>query len=542
MAQRTIDAARRAVLRDPANREAYAALIRGLEAPQAIFAWFRRLALLVDYAVLRLEGDVIRRALLATAQLDGAGLKRAIDPIEFTHPRRVEMSAFFAAALLVTGRIDYDSLADRPIAFQDCRDNLQKIVALLSENLIVARADTAYGLSVVKHYIALTLRLGGFVEHTETMAANAAAFQRRMRDRFNEGAERIFSWRWTFAVGHMVIAAFLVKGQDAGLFSYASSKIWDGDMANPELRAQLLALSANLEPVPAGTMYAELFATYGREFVDGRPVGLFETCGIVADRAGDARGAILPRPDPERPEIAGFFERTGLTPEDRIVTVHCREAGFRTDIHQRLRNVDILTYVDALRALADAGYTVIRLGDPSMTPLPPIDGVIDYARSALKSPALDIHLPALARFHIGCSSGLSQVPLLYGTPSLLLNWYPSELITWGRRNWTVLRPIVSLSDGRRIADWSLYEKLGRMPSRHLLQASGHDISDLTPEEIRETVTAFAAKLDRSEPPKIGPNIGRVLLAADKGTMREVDTAAVTSGRGRAKTTPETRPS
>lgn len=536
MAQRTIDAARRAVLRDPANREAYAALIRGLEAPEAIFPWFRRLALLVDYAVLRLEGDVIRRAMLATAQLDGAGLKRAIDPIEFTHPRRVEMSAFFAAALLATGRIDYASLAERPIAFQDCRDNLQKIVALLSQNLTVARADTAYGLSVLKHYIALTLRLAGFVEHTETMAANAAAFQRHMRGRFNEEAGRIFSWRWTFAVGHMVIAAFLIKGQDAGLFSYATSKIWDGDMANPELRAQLLAVSPNLEAVPAGTMYAELFATYGREFIDDRPVGLFEACGIVADRAGDARGAILPRPAPERPEIARFFEQTGLTPEDRIVTVHCREAGFRTDIHQQLRNVDILTYQDALRALAEDGYTVIRLGDPSMTPLPSIDGVIDYALSPLKSPALDIHLPALARFHIGCSSGLSQVPLLYGTPSLLLNWYPSELITWGRRNWTVLRPIVSLSDGRRVAEWSLYEKLGRMPSRHLLRATGHDIADLTPDEIRETVAAFAATLDRPEPAKTGANIGRVLLAADGG-MREVGTAAVTS----SKTSPETRP-
>lgn len=528
MEHREIDAARRAVLHEPAEQDFYADLVRRLERPEAIFPWFRRLALLVDFTILRLEGDVIRRALLSTASLGGEDLKRAIDPIEFTHPRRVEMSAFFAAALLVTGRIDYATLAERPIAFQDCRDNLQKIVALLSQNLSTESADTAYGLAVVKHYITLVLRLAGFVGQTETMAANTAAFQRRMRARFNSDGARIFSWRWTFAVGHMVIAAFLIKGQDAGLLSYRNSKIWDGEMANAELRSQLLGISPNLEPVPAGTMYAELFSTYGRELVDGRPVGLFEACGIVADRVGDARGAILPRPDPARPEIAQFFERTGLTPEDRIVTLHCRETGFRSDIHQRLRNVDIATYLKAVEALAADGYKVIRLGDSSMTPLPRIDGVIDYALSPLKSPALDIHLPALAHFHIGSSSGLSQVPLLYGTPSLLLNWYPTELITWGRRNWTVMRPIVSLADGSRVADWTRYAKLGRMPSRRLLLAAGHDISDLTADEILESVTAFAATLapDRPEPAKVGPNIGRVLLATDDGRLNEVDAFAL----------------
>ncbi|MDF1793100.1 MAG: TIGR04372 family glycosyltransferase [Thalassobaculaceae bacterium] len=519
-----LDAARLQVMLDPGDTAAYAALIRQADTPLALFRWFRRLALLVDYTVLRLDGDVIRRAMLSTAALDLVELRRAIDPIEFTHPRRVEISVFFAAAFMVTKRVDYQDLRHRHIDFRDCTDNMQKILALLSENLSIASAETAYSLSVLKHYITIMLRIAGFLTLTDVMADSTCVFQRRMRERFNPGGARIFSWRWTFAIGHMVIAAFLIKGQDLGLFPYTTAKIWDGRMANPELRTQLLDISASLEPVPAGTMYAELFSTHSREQVDGRQVNLFEACGIVADRAGDARGGILALPDPAQPELARFFRQTGLSPRDRIVTLHCREKGFRADIHQRLRNVDIATYLPAIEALAARGYRVVRLGDPTMTPLPEIDGVIDYARSPLKSDALDVQLFGLAHFHIGSSSGLSQVPLLYGTPCLLLNWYPSELITWGRRNWTILRPITKRADGRRVTDWLVYSKLGRVASRDLLIASGHDISDLTPAEILEAVTAFAGTLADAgpEPAKTGPNIGRVLMADDAGAFTEID--------------------
>lgn len=523
MDRKDFDALRLPVMRDPGDPDAYTALIQGLDAPKSIFPWFRRLALLLDYTILKLDGQVIRRAMLSTAALDIGELQRAIEPIEFTHPKRVEISVFFSAAFLVTRRINYEDLSRRQIDYRDCRTNLQKILCLLSENLVAPSADTAYSLSVLKHYITTMLRLSGFIEHTEAMANNACAFQRRMRERFNDDGGRIFSWRWTFAIGHMVIAAFLIKGQDLGLFDYRTSKIWDGRMANPEMRRKLLAISPNLDPVPAGSMYAELFSTYSREWVEGRLVNLFEACGIVADRAGDPSGAILERPDPSSPALARFFEETGLTPNDRIVTLHCREKGFRSDIHQRLRNVDVRTYLPAIEALAAQGYRVVRLGDPSMTPLPEIDGVIDYARSPLKNDQLDVELLGVAHFHIGSSSGLSQVPLLYGTPSLLLNWYPSELISWGRRNWTVLRPVVRRDDGRRIIDWTLYEKLGRMASRDLLLASGHDIADLTEREILDAITAFAASLTDGvpEPARTGPNIGRVLMATDAGELMQI---------------------
>lgn len=219
-----------------------------------------------------------------------------------------------------------------------------------------------------------------------------------------------------------------------------------------------------------------------------------------------------------------FFEASGLDPSDRLVTLHCRDSGFRRDAYHDLRNTDITTCLPAIASLARSGYRVIRLGDGSMPPMPAIDGVFDYALSELKSEELDILLPAVSEFHIGSSSGLSLVPLLFGTPCLFLNWHPFELLPWGRRNWTVLKPIKALSDHRRVLDRDSYAPLGRIRDRPLLNSLGYDIVDLDADEIGRAVTGFVAALQSGpiEPTKAGPNIGRLLVADDRGCLQTLD--------------------
>lgn len=511
------------IVQAPHDAPAHARLVRHLGDAPSVFRWFRRLTLLVDEDLGRVDGDVLRRAMLSTKALDIGALRRSMAAVSFGNRSWSMMVPFYAAALHATDRIDPGSPAGGPVSFPAEGDNFRKIVSLLVPDLDPVSSAQAFNLSVLQHGIVMQLRQAGYTARAFRLAEALSAFNRRARQRFHGAGPRIFSHRWTFAIGHMVVAAFMIKGGGAGVLDFSGARIWDGPMANSALRSRFQALSPNVEFVPMGTLFADGFAAYLKEWIDGRPVDLFEVCGIVADRAGDERGAILARPDPNDPVLARFYEAAGLDPADRIVTLHCREGGFRVDAQQDLRNVDVAGYGPALRRLVARGYRVIRLGDPSMRPLPDIPGVLDYARSPLKSEALDILLPGVAQFHIGSSSGLSKVPLLYGTPCLFLNWYPCDLLPWGRRNWTVLKPLTRLADARRLTDWRRYSGPGQLHSSALLAAAGYGIADLAAVEVERAVTGFCAMLEEGgpEPAKAGRNLGRILIAGDHGGFHDL---------------------
>jgi putative glycosyltransferase (TIGR04372 family) len=137
--------------------------------------------------------------------------------------------------------------------------------------------------------------------------------------------------------------------------------------------------------------------------------------------------------------------------------------------------------------------------------------------------ALDVLLPAAATFHIGSSSGLSVVPLLFGTPCLFQNWFPFDMLPWGRSNWTVLKPIVNLSDGTRVVDRQTYATAGQLRTGPLLNAFGFEARTQTADEIERSVVAFADALEgeTAAPPKTGPNIGRILVFDAEGRLRDL---------------------
>jgi putative glycosyltransferase (TIGR04372 family) len=92
--------------------------------------------------------------------------------------------------------------------------------------------------------------------------------------------------------------------------------------------------------------------------------------------------------------------------------------------HQAHRNADIMAFVPAMRLLVERGFTVVRMGDPTMRPLPPLDGVIDYCHHPARDPWLDIYLMASAQFFVGCTSGLVMVAHVFGTPTALSYFVP----------------------------------------------------------------------------------------------------------------------
>ena len=109
-----------------------------------------------------------------------------------------------------------------------------------------------------------------------------------------------------------------------------------------------------------------------------------------------------------------------------FVCVHSREGGYLPgdEWANSYRNSNVSDYVDAMRAIVARGGWCVRVGDPTMRPLDPMPGVVDYAQSSSKSDWMDLFLCARCRFFLGNSSGLFGLAGIFGKPSALANMTP----------------------------------------------------------------------------------------------------------------------
>ena len=134
---------------------------------------------------------------------------------------------------------------------------------------------------------------------------------------------------------------------------------------------------------------------------------------------------MLFRSDRER-EVAAEAARLGIDPNRPIVTVHVRELGFRAGagLTQRswdlVRNGKVATYRDAFAALVERGFTVVRLGDSTMTPIE-CPGVIDFTRLSGPKAWLEVWCTMRSTFFIGCDSGPAWLAYLLHIPQLTVN-------------------------------------------------------------------------------------------------------------------------
>lgn len=138
--------------------------------------------------------------------------------------------------------------------------------------------------------------------------------------------------------------------------------------------------------------------------------------------------------DRERGEAV--LRRLGIPPGARFVCFHSRDAGYSpADEHlHSYRNASIESYLPAIAALREHDLYAVRMGDPSMSRLPTLDGVVDYAHSPLRSEWMDVFLCARCEFFLGCSSGLYLISTAFGRPSALANLVPvSTALSGGPR-------------------------------------------------------------------------------------------------------------
>ena len=160
-------------------------------------------------------------------------------------------------------------------------------------------------------------------------------------------------------------------------------------------------------------------------------------------------------------EAAAQARAHGIEPDAPLVCIHAREEGYKRgqEIHDTkpqlhrddtVRNVRIESYLPAVDELVRRGYTVVRLGDPTMMPVAH-PGVIDLATSPRRTNLLEIYCLLRSRLLIASESGLVGVMYVTNTPSLLVN-VTTPIASYPIRAPGLFLPktVVDRRDGRRL--------------------------------------------------------------------------------------------
>jgi len=242
----------------------------------------------------------------------------------------------------------------------------------------------------------------------------------------------------------------------------------------------------------------------------------------VAQAAWDAQGRapLLELKEEHREKGWAVLEQQGMSRNDWFVCLHVREAGFFDEdvpwSPNYLRNCRIETYLSAIEEITSRGGWVVRIGDPSMTPLPKMDRVIDYPHAGIREDWLDVFLVAAARFYFGQLSGPNGLPINFGVPSLVSNCFP--IGWWHPCAGDLIMPKLV----RRREDGSIVPlaELMKPPLFATLEPAvfeqrGLEIVDNESEDLREAVVEMMDRLESKDiPPALSQMQARFKMIAD----------------------------
>ena len=190
--------------------------------------------------------------------------------------------------------------------------------------------------------------------------------------------------------------------------------------------------------------------------------------------------------------------RLGVKKDDWWVTLHVRERGYHQDDDNQHRNGDVSTYYPAMRAIADRGGWVIRVGDPSMRPLPPMDHVIDYVHTDAYCDWMDLFLAAHCRFMLGVSSGPCTLPVLYGKPMVCTNLAPVGPLPTTKNSLVIPKLHWLDREGRFMRTSEvLQSRLAVAYYQDMFEKTGVVVTDNTSEEITSVTTEMIDILEGS---------------------------------------------
>jgi len=182
----------------------------------------------------------------------------------------------------------------------------------------------------------------------------------------------------------------------------------------------------------------------------------------------------------------------GLPKNAWFVSLHVRDAGYKRESHPNsdeydsYRNADVDTYYEAISAIIKRGGYVIRVGDPKMKPIRKMEGLIDYAKSEVRSNRLDVFLFSQCRFFIGTSSGPILTPFLFGTPVVGTNYAPITARLHAGNSLVIHKLIRDVEKNRILTfEEALSSDIGRGFTSHFYKSKGLVTVDNSPSEITE---------------------------------------------------------
>jgi putative glycosyltransferase (TIGR04372 family) len=192
------------------------------------------------------------------------------------------------------------------------------------------------------------------------------------------------------------------------------------------------------------------------------------------------------------------LEQLGIPPDSWWVVLHVREGAYH-GVNGGPRVSDPLSYLDAAQAIIDRGGYVIRIGDSGTTPLPAVDGLVDYAHSSVKSDWMDIFVIGAARFLLGSISGPNDIARLFGVPAANANGVPMSQGLLDKNTMVIPKLLMSGSPPSALSfNKVLGSELFRdLHTRTAFDEAGITEQDNTPEEIRELAEEMMDRLDGS---------------------------------------------
>lgn len=195
------------------------------------------------------------------------------------------------------------------------------------------------------------------------------------------------------------------------------------------------------------------------------------------------------------------LQKLGLPEGKWFVCIHSREGGY-SPIDEKIhahRNGDIESLIPAIKDIVSKGGWVIRLGDRSMRPLPPIINVIDYAHHPLKSPRLDIFLCASCKFFLGSTSGICLVSNLFGIPAAIANMVPVADLWYGPRDISIPKRLWSETFNRYLTlQESIEYPYGCFAYPSQYTDANLKLIDNTPEDITELAIEMMDRLSANQ--------------------------------------------
>ena len=163
------------------------------------------------------------------------------------------------------------------------------------------------------------------------------------------------------------------------------------------------------------------------------------------------------------------------------------------------RNVDIDTYLPALKQITSEGIYAIRMGAVVKGPLITDDPmVIDYA-TKFRTDFMDVYLSAKCKYFLTSSTGIDGVSMAFRRPLATVNYVPLEQTwTWIENGVFIPKKLWSKDQGRYLSFREIMETpIGLFAHNDLYKEHGISVMPNTELEILEVVKEINGRIDGS---------------------------------------------